>query len=321
MNENVNKRLRLDQTMGRVLWFVDKVCSSDEYASEVYSALCNNEFYELDAVANRFTCSWRYSASLVARIAGKGVYTDWYCSGNEGSVSDRVLADFIQLGWNVMPIVQYEDFLFEQAQSDDHAWGIDLRQTVAVPGDFRIALAGGAGSGKDTAASIIKELYPNSFTIAFADDVKLMCAQMVNDFGRVSSLTGIYVSTANIEASNTHRELLRPLWQWVGTDLVRSRYPYYWINRVACRLNSNAFARRVIITDCRFDNEAEWALRNGFVIARLVGRGRPVPDHESERRIASLPVSIEYNNDGSIGDLRGWLADTLIPMAEKVRSS
>jgi hypothetical protein len=38
-----------------------------------------------------------------------------------------------------------------------------------------------------------------------------------------------------------------------------------------------------------------------------------VPDHESERQIASLPADLEYVNDGSLEDLKLWVVRILVP--------
>jgi energy-coupling factor transporter ATP-binding protein EcfA2 len=184
-----------------------------------------------------------------------------------------------------------------------------------VPGDFRIAIAGSAGSGKDTLSEVIQSIVPDAYSLAFADDLKLLCADMINDLCKKTGLMELFVSGANVQASNDHRELLRPLWQWAGTDLIRSRYPYYWINRVAHKINSNPFNGRVIITDCRFENEAEWAIENEFMMVKVVGRNRAIPDHDSERHVVALPATLEYKNIGTIDDMRNWANDVLIPEA------
>lgn len=52
------------------------VKESEENAKEIYRAL-----------SSIFT--WRYSGGIVAELNGKGKYTDYYCSGGEGSVKSR----------------------------------------------------------------------------------------------------------------------------------------------------------------------------------------------------------------------------------------
>ena len=94
----------------------------DELAREIYSAMCNTEWvkeiaYEsygdkilgaLQDNLNRvFGCSWRYAAGLVAsarnRYYNKGEdYLDFYCTGNEGHVTDRVNDIFNKMGWTLV---------------------------------------------------------------------------------------------------------------------------------------------------------------------------------------------------------------------------
>jgi hypothetical protein len=72
----------------------------------------------------RWSCSWRHSGGIIADMQEKGDYIDWYCSGignkergfgldgyeptpdpdgrdyvPEGTVTDEIRADLLQLGW------------------------------------------------------------------------------------------------------------------------------------------------------------------------------------------------------------------------------
>lgn len=302
-----------NQVMADSPWFRDKIRNSDEYARDVYRALCNNEFVQLADTTNVWSCSWRAAGALVAKIRGVGDYMDWYLSEDEGSISADVAVDFYVLGWSKVPAMNYEDPDWELAQSSEHATQIDLRSKVTPNYGFRIAVVGGAGSGKDTVSQFITEMFPDTFRIAFADDLKTLTSRMINTISYENNLKKIYFPQWDLQKINEHRDTLRPIWQWVGTDLIRKNYPNYWINRVAVKINSNSFIKRVVITDCRFDNEAEWARRNGFLVVRLLGRSRDVPDHESERHITSLPVDLEYVNDGSLQDLKLWIVRSVLP--------
>ena len=60
-----------------------------------------------------WSCTWRTAGGIVAGIRGSGDYMDFYCSGildsedikaqtgtaSEGTVTEEVAADFLQLGW------------------------------------------------------------------------------------------------------------------------------------------------------------------------------------------------------------------------------
>ena len=110
-------------------WICDKVKASDDYAQNLYAAMCNMEFIKLDVMPilknQRWSCSWRHSGGIISDMKEKGDYIDWYCSGignselghgltgadgagyvPEGYVTDEIRADLQQLGW--VP-VEYED--------------------------------------------------------------------------------------------------------------------------------------------------------------------------------------------------------------------
>ena len=64
-------------------WVIEKVKSSDTYAQNLYAALCNNQFIQLenswDILKEKYWhCSWRYAGGIIADIQEKGDYIDWY---------------------------------------------------------------------------------------------------------------------------------------------------------------------------------------------------------------------------------------------------
>ena len=102
-------------------WICDKVKASDNYAQNLYAALCNNDFQK-NAVWTRLEdkvwgCSWRHAGGIVADMREEGDYIDWYCSGiqgepdeswvdlghvPEGTVTDQIREDLFRLGWLVL---------------------------------------------------------------------------------------------------------------------------------------------------------------------------------------------------------------------------
>jgi hypothetical protein len=103
-------------------WIIEKVRASESYAQNLYAALCNNDFQRQDVWPvlkdQKYTCSWRYAGGIIADMREQGDYIDWYCSGirggmsydevlpeelvPEGTVTDEVRADLLQLGWAVV---------------------------------------------------------------------------------------------------------------------------------------------------------------------------------------------------------------------------
>ena len=117
-------------------WILEKVRESDLYAQNLYAAMCNREFQELELIPilkeQRWSCSWRHAGGIIADMQQKGDYIDWYCSGirntneytpeefnnfteeqqaqlkessayvGEGFVTDEVREDLKKLGWIVL---------------------------------------------------------------------------------------------------------------------------------------------------------------------------------------------------------------------------
>jgi hypothetical protein len=89
----------------------DKVKASDNYAQNLYAAMCNmewqsREFWQ-ELKGETWSCSWRHSGGIVADMQEKGDYIDWYCSGigNEeyGNGLDGTKPEFDEAGRNYVP--------------------------------------------------------------------------------------------------------------------------------------------------------------------------------------------------------------------------
>ena len=109
-------------------WICDKVKASDNYAQNLYAAMCNMQFIKLDIIPilkdQRWSASWRHSGGIIADMQEKGDYIDWYCSGignhekgfgldgytptpdpdgrdyvPEGVVTEEIKEDLKKLGW------------------------------------------------------------------------------------------------------------------------------------------------------------------------------------------------------------------------------
>jgi hypothetical protein len=99
-----------------------KARARDDYAQNIYAALCNMRWQRLETFPilkdEYWSCSWRSAGGIVADMQEKGDYIDWYCSGignsddgyglshkqangyvPEGTVTDEILTDFSALGW------------------------------------------------------------------------------------------------------------------------------------------------------------------------------------------------------------------------------
>lgn len=93
-----------------------------EVAVQFYSALSNMRWKKIDMLpdderiieklkgidSDIWSCSWRYAGGIIADIRNvayntKEDYMDFYCSGNEGVVSDLVRECFYRMGWEPCP--------------------------------------------------------------------------------------------------------------------------------------------------------------------------------------------------------------------------
>jgi len=80
-------------------------------------------------------------------------------------------------------------------------------------------------------------------------------------------------------------------------------HPEIWIMATLRRIEGAADA---VVTDVRFNNEAEAILARGGEVWRITGRAAEIGDasrHASEAGVAGKYVSAEIVNSGSMGDL------------------
>lgn len=161
-----------------------------------------------------------------------------------------------------------------------------------------IGFAGKKTAGKDTAASILKEIVeevlPNKTVVhtAFANPLKRMCRDILGvpwvvDPKDKDNLT-------HLKWENTHSEIrakynktgpmtIREVWQVWGTEYGRYWDPDIWV-KIPFRNPSNDI---VILSDARFPNECDAILNHGGLVY-LVQRGENSQDiHPSE-------VSLDY---------------------------
>ena len=111
-------KYNLEYDLRSTEWILVKVRASAAYAQNLYAAMCNNEFQNLDTypiLADKvWSCSWRSAGGIVADMRGQGDYIDWYCSGifdedqddsgrvHESEVTEEIADDLERLGWRVV---------------------------------------------------------------------------------------------------------------------------------------------------------------------------------------------------------------------------
>jgi hypothetical protein len=106
-------------------WILEKVRTNENYAQNLYAAICNNDFQKLDVIPilknQTWSASWRSAGGIIADMREQGDYIDWYCSGignnesgygldhrqatgyvSEGVVTEEIKNDLKTLGWVVL---------------------------------------------------------------------------------------------------------------------------------------------------------------------------------------------------------------------------
>jgi len=145
-----------------------------------------------------------------------------------------------------------------------------------------IGITGFKRSGKDTVAQILVEL-EGYVRLAFADALKQ----------EVAAFLGI-----SLDELERGKETWRSVLQLHGCA-ARAVDSYHWIKLVEDKWYANC-PKRAVISDVRFENEAEWVHLLGGTILRTVRDGIVAADpvwHESERRVANIRA--DYTIDAS----------------------
>mgnify|MGYP003352164369 CR=1 FL=1 len=113
----------LEQDIWRSDLVLNKVRTRDDYAQNVYAAMCNMQWQKSDVWPvlkdELWSVTWRCSGGIVAELRGEGDYLSWYCSGmtggtdyndeqialgyvSESVVTEEIEQDLLKLGWKVI---------------------------------------------------------------------------------------------------------------------------------------------------------------------------------------------------------------------------
>ncbi len=174
-----------------------------------------------------------------------------------------------------------------------------------------IGLVGLAGSGKDTVARMLCELWVNRHAdhvqLAFADPVRELAIAFLRAFGAHDpsrlvtnpELKGLVIP----EVGMSPRRIMQTLGtDWAHTNAGRD----VWIRTAAIRLRDAVAAgmQHVVISDVRFELEAEWVRSQGGVLWQIDRPGvQPVHAHVSESEMAQIRSHRVIGNDGTLADL------------------
>lgn len=172
-----------------------------------------------------------------------------------------------------------------------------------IPGTIVIGLGHKARHGKDSAAQIMIESYPQVVKrFALADALRCYC---------------------RVEHGMTVKDA--PLLQKIGVEM-RRRNPNTWIDALYWQLVESA-PRIAVITDVRFENEAAFVKQLGGTLVRITriinDEGDPYqatdrdPNHVSETELNGYPWD-ESITARDVTELRGKVLNFFVKLASAV---
>jgi hypothetical protein len=199
-----------------------------------------------------------------------------------------------------------------------------------------IGLTGPAGCGKDTVADLLVT-HAGFKKIAFADPLRAEISDAFQiDIGHLtrretkehpmSAMALIkcadhaFVDRMVVTKKIHHEPWLiqdylnaprspRQIMQWWGTDYRRRQKLDYWLSKTARRIHdglADRSAPRIVVTDLRFDNEADLITRHGGLIWRVTRPGCEVAPnaHASEVTGEAFKPEAVINNTHDIKHLQ-----------------
>ena len=195
-----------------------------------------------------------------------------------------------------------------------------------------IGLTGPAGSGKDTVADLLVT-HCGFHKMAFADALKaevceafgveplylthrdtkehaMSCLALArcNDQSFIDCIVAMHWASNTLIDPNAPRSP-RQIMQWWGTDYRRKQWPNYWVSQLThdlCWPWHGRQSTHMVITDLRFNNEADMVTRHGGTIWQITRPGCGVAPgaHVSETTGEAFAPSAVLHNTHDIAHLQ-----------------
>lgn len=173
-----------------------------------------------------------------------------------------------------------------------------------------IALTGYAGAGKDTVGKVLVERH-GFRRVSFADRLKLMALDLdpilelvdeeTHAHARLTEVCRVYGGLEQAKQLPAVRGLLQTL----GVAARDRIHPDVWVNAALDGIGDED----VVITDCRFRNEARAVVARGGRVVYVARPGvGPVNGHVSEHDLAGWPFDAGLDNSGTVEDLPARVA-------------
>lgn len=158
-----------------------------------------------------------------------------------------------------------------------------------------IGLTGKARSGKDTVAAHLAEAY-KFHHYWFSKPMKEACRSIFGWDDR--HLYGELKEDVDPRYGVSPRVALQTLGTEWGRNTINSDL---WILRAQKEMEQH---ENIVISDCRFDNEAEAVISQGGIVIEVSRDGiDSVAEHSSESGISAKLINYRIDNNGSLTDL------------------
>ncbi|MER5260433.1 hypothetical protein [Streptomyces sp. NPDC002855] len=182
-----------------------------------------------------------------------------------------------------------------------------------------IALIGRARTGKDTVAARLVGRFAYT-RVAIADPLKdtalsldPIVAYEPSGYGPLPTRLSAVVKRYGWEAAKDRFPEVRRTLQRAGQG-VRELDPDFWLGMALDKVSvADRWNLPVVITDCRYGNEADALRARGFKMVQIIrpGYSDTPATHDSESALDGYPADATLANIGTAADLNS-LADTLI---------
>ncbi|MEU0981131.1 hypothetical protein ABZ488_18085 [Streptomyces griseus] len=184
-----------------------------------------------------------------------------------------------------------------------------------------VALMGRAGSGKDTIGARLVSRFVFA-RVAFADPLRDLAlsvdpivANEPTGYGPLPIRLSDVVRREGWDQAKARPEVRRTL-QRLGQS-VRDQDERYWLRAALAKVDvADRWNLPVVVTDCRYENEAEALTARGFLLVRVERSGEHGPagederQHTSETELDDYPADAVLTNGGTLAELHA-LADRL----------
>ena len=167
-----------------------------------------------------------------------------------------------------------------------------------------IGVCGHIGTGKDATAEYLRDIFLFRH-MYFAEKLKTMCADLYDIeprllFGtqedkseplpHLGVVSEFFASQSELWQSRVGEPWCgRYVLQWMGTDACRSVYGPVWVNALKREIQADTH-HAIVVSDVRFQNEADMIRSLGGVIARtqIEGETMELVGHESEDWVVTM---------------------------------